>query len=537
MKFLSAKRLVKSLTSDAKSRTVILAANFETESWSVYIQAIYAKQGIRADVQHIDFGSLTLFLMDKADSEADIFTILCPWDVVPSLDWRLGYSGDAHAVKESEIASFFTAVEQKSAALIYIDAPVKPALKTSADNRIGTKLLDYAYSITCPLVVTDSFHLPGYFQTSQPVSGKDIGSIVARLDEKLFSIQQPKKVIVTDLDNTLWQGVIGEAGLTGIQYSDEDEGFPFYLYQSLLLRLKNSGILLVAVSKNDPDLALAPFQHNDMLLTESDFVSVIGSYEAKSSQIKSISSTLDLPTSSFIFVDDNPVEIEEVSRSIPDIYTLKFSTEQAEFTQILATLIKLCDTSTQSEEDSQRTELYRTRMKGHISSANQGSDIESFLAALQMTLTLIQRDKSTAQRALQLINKTNQFNMNGSRLTEAELNEKLDQGAQLWSAQLEDKHGTHGEILACLIERGEITHFVMSCRVLNRHVEYAFLSALLQSMKVETLKLNFLSTERNTPFQKFIKELHLSNSGKLNVDNNPKMFEKSRLLSTEVRST
>src|SRR5581483_11119040 len=128
-----------------------------------------------------------------------------------------------------------------------------------------------------------------------------------------------------------------------------------------------------------------------------------------------------------------------------------------------------------TEEDARRTEMYRTRLESAAPSTAQGADLTDFLTSLQMSLTIRERALGEHARCLQLINKTNQFNFNGRRFSEAELEATLQAGGHLIGATLDDRNGTHGEVIACLIDaEGTIEAFVMSCRVFQRRAEFAF---------------------------------------------------------------
>ncbi len=159
-----------------------------------------------------------------------------------------------------------------------------------------------------------------------------------------------------------------------------------------------------------------------------------------------------------------------------------------------------------TEEDKQRTELYRRRLEGMVPSDLAGGDVTGFLRSLDMELRLHDRGKGDRARAVQLINKTNQFNLNGRRWQDEEVADLLERGGALWTATLSDRTGGHGEILSCLIgPDGAVESLVMSCRVLERKVEYAFLAWLSDNLG-RALALRYEPTDRNEPLRKFLAE-------------------------------
>jgi FkbH-like protein len=272
----------------------------------------------------------------------------------------------------------------------------------------------------------------------------------------------------------------------------------------MLARLRGEGILLAAVSRNDADTVLPPFRAGRMVLREGDFVAIIASYHAKSAQIAALAQQLNLGLDAFVYVDDNPVELAEIGTALPQVTTLAFPTREEELPGFLRQLSALFVRETVTPEDRERTELYRRRAHGIAPSAAQGADLTQFLAGLEMRLVLHDRSQGDRARAVQLINKTNQFNANGRRWADEEVAAILTRGGRLFTASLLDRTGSHGEILACLIGPDQtIEALVMSCRVFQRRVEYAFFSAL-GAREVWPAAVRSLPTERNEPFRQFL---------------------------------
>jgi FkbH-like protein len=150
--------------------------------------------------------------------------------------------------------------------------------------------------------------------------------------------------------------------------------------------------------------------------------------------------------------------------------------------------------------------MYRRRLAGMAPSDLGGSDLTSFLQDLEMRLEVVERTRGDRARAVQLINKTNQFNLNGRRVTDAEIEQVLSTGGRLFTATLRDRNGSHGEILACVVTpEGVIRSLVMSCRVLQRRVEFAFL-AWLAEQQIPVKLLEFEATQRNEPFRNFLRQ-------------------------------
>jgi FkbH-like protein len=372
---------------------------------------------------------------------------------------------------------------------------------------LANYLGNLAASLGARILSQKAFSLGSYLATGCPVGGILLGEVAEAVIQ--MALAQPSeacKILVTDLDQSLWGGVVAEDGLDGILFTPEGRGYKHFLYQSFLARLKRQGTLLAAVSRNESQVALEPLRSQRMVLREEDFVCVLCSYHAKSAQIREIPKRLSLMLESVVFVDDNPVELAEVSSQLPQVRCLAFPSHDDDLPSLFQELSRLFAKKTITAEDRERTEMYRRRLEGLVPAELAGADVTSFLRGLQMTLAVHDRGHGPFERVVQLINKTNQFNLNGRRVTTEEIAAALAAGARLYGASLSDRNGSHGEILACLVSRdGIIRHLVMSCRVFQRRVEYAFL-AWLSTQLQPLCGLAFVSTSRNEPFRNFLQD-------------------------------
>ncbi|WP_196159543.1 HAD-IIIC family phosphatase [Reinekea sp. G2M2-21] len=509
MKFLEAKKTIDKLNDNADIQTVLLATSFQSDAIDIYLQAQFALRNFKLVLEHIPFGNFQQFINDNAKTDRRNLAIIYPWDVLPQLDWRLGY----HDFKE-DLESLLELAKKNCVKIssrvdfgVYLDVPGKPIFQHDSDNQLIQLYIKRQLRLMgINLLENIDFDLANYLQTGQPFNGRTISLLANELSKTYFSgIVELKKILVTDLDNTIWSGIIGEDGPNGIQYDAEGAGYPHYIYQSLLKTYKGKGILLAAVSKNDQDLAELPFLQNKMLLNKRDFVAIIGNYEAKSAQIASLATKLNLGLESFVFVDDNPLEIAEVQKALPEVTSLLFSADKDSYVSLLRVLNSLFPAEAFSEEDANRTELYQAKLNSDLAVQCAGSELGDFLNSLEMQLSIRPVTDSLADRAFQLLNKSNQFNLNGLRITEDAKHKILNDNLVVFTGSLSDKFGRHGEVITAVVDRDCITYLAMSCRVLNRTVEHAFISAIMQHLDINSIKMNYLETERNTPMQKFMK--------------------------------
>jgi FkbH-like protein len=249
-----------------------------------------------------------------------------------------------------------------------------------------------------------------------------------------------------------------------------------------------------------------------MPLKNDDFVVIRAGYGAKSKHVRALAENLNLSVRSIVFIDDNPVELAEVTSAIEGITCQAFPTKDEDLPVFLDRLAQLFDRKNVTVEDAERTEMYHRRMASQPPA--EGVGLENFLKSLGMVLTLRDRTNDDWQRAHQLINKTNQFNLNGRRMDELQVAAVLAEGGRMFTATLEDRTESHGEIMACLVDRnGRIQALVMSCRVFQRRVEYAFLLWMLSYWKGPELSFAFSFTERNEPLRNFLADSAFSDCG------------------------
>ncbi len=509
MKFLQAHSLLKGFTSDKKQKLKLVMSG-QPENLCLFIRAEYAQRGVDCQIETIPFNTLHQYLLTPQEMGVDECFLLFPWDFLPSLDWRSGINEASPSFEETaqQLEKMSALFQQRNAHFFYVQAPIPPLFSNAAENRrLEKNLLALALQLNADVLPADFFSLNSYLNFGVPFASNQCGDLAEIIFRELkSSVIQPKKMLVTDLDNVMWGGVIGEDGVEGIKDKPEGEGYPHFIYQTLLRKFKDQGVLLAAVSKNDSDLARAPFQRVNSVLHEEDFVAVLASYESKTAQISALVTQLNVGLDACVFVDDNPVEIAAVTQALPTVTCVTFPAKVDGLVETVAQLEQLFSTATLTDEDKQRTRLYRTRLAGMVPVAAAEVNLESFLRELDMVLYIFDRTTDQQDRAIQLINKTNQFNLNGVRYTETEVREVLARGGRLLTAHLKDKHGDHGEIIACLLDHEEmLLSLVMSCRVMQRKVEQVFLGWLAaQILQREFISMRYLKTERNTPVQQFL---------------------------------
>lgn len=508
MNFLEAHKLVATFKG-GPLLSFLLATSGTPDKLELFLKAAGAVRGRSVDVRTLPFNTLGQTLVSEgAPGEREVFLLL-PWDLVPEADWRSGLLASTLdlGARETRARETLDRLGRRSnSRILYVVAPLPPLF---ADPSITTRLSGFLAaaiaSIGGELLGAENFSLASYLSNGSPFASPHLGAIAdVVVAAALVAAPDPRKVLITDLDNVMWRGVIGEDGLEGIQYLSDGAGFRHFLYQTFLAKLKREGALLAAVSRNDMELANLPFTGGRMTLRADDFVAIAASYNAKSSQIREIARQLNLGLDSFVFVDDNPIEIEEVTAAIPEIRAVQFPTNDDALPGFFTEVAGLFARTVVTAEDTERTAMYRRRLEGMVPTSAEGADLTDFLRGLAMSLTIHDRSVGERSRAVQLINKTNQFNLNGRRVTDEEVAEMLAAGGRLYTCSLSDRTGSHGEILSCLIDGdGVIRSLVMSCRVFQRRVEHAFF-AWLGAQEDLPRVLDFAVTPRNAPMNQFL---------------------------------
>jgi FkbH-like protein len=514
MKFLEAKKLLAAMQ-NAEKLPFLLCMSGTSDQLELYLRAHAARNCVDAQVSVLPFGTLGQHLLSEAIG-SEVF-LLVPWDLAPECDWRSGMSGglvDANVIldRAEQVANLLS--KRKRARLAYLQAPIPPLCIAMSDNvRLATELTALAAKHGAALLSSDHFSLATYLASGSPLAGGALSPVAENLVDLLLMPHSGNcKVVVTDADNTLWAGLVAEDGVDTVSAEPYGRGFRHFIYQGFLLKLKAAGILLAVVSRNDEDMVRAALSTGRMPLKNEDFVVIRAGYGAKSDHLLALAESLNLGTDSIVFIDDNPVELAEVASAIEGITCQAFPTKDEDLPVFLDLMARLFDRSNVTAEDAERTEMYLRRMASQPPA--EGVGLERFLKDLRMILKLRDRTNDDWQRAHQLINKTNQFNLNGRRIDESQVAAVLAEGGKMFTATLEDRTGSHGEIMACLIDRnGRVQALVMSCRVFQRRVEYAFLSWVLDFWKGPTLTFAYSATERNEPIRNFLDDFAFSDAG------------------------
>lgn len=328
-----------------------------------------------------------------------------------------------------------------------------------------------------------------------------------------------KKVLILDLDNTLYKGILSEDGINSIINFEEYPNAHYKELQIKIKNLKNRGILICLATKNDYSDVEKLFNKSKMPLLLSDFTIIKANWEDKYKNIIEISKELNLDLSSFVFVDDNPYEIEMVNKMLPQVETINISTKPEEAEKALDE-IGFFETFNITEEDKKRAELYSQRLKVKF---DETIDLDTFLKDLQMQVEfkiLNEDDNDLIERASQMTLKTNQFNMTTRRYDVQEIKNILKNSRNTIGMMfVEDKFGDNGSTGLFILKDNVLDSFLLSCRVLKRKLEFTMLNfaknIVKNKLKKNEIIAEYIETEKNKIFGDFY-----SKAGMTNIENN-----------------
>lgn len=335
------------------------------------------------------------------------------------------------------------------------------------------------------------------------------------LAEKMSAVVCPfsvKKGLITDLDMTVWKGILGDDGIENVHWDLEHHAQSYGLYQQLLHALAKEGVLVAAATKNSPEMVRQMFSvRSDLVVKEEDFFPLAASWRPKSEIVKDILATWNIGADSVVFIDDNAFEVEEVGRKFPEMECIQFNSSARFVMDLWSDLRMKFARKTVREEDRIRSASIRTMNRADVP-ASGNEDMDEFLRNLRATLALHFSRDALDERSLELIDKTNQFNLNGTRLTDTEFREYLvDENSFLLAVGYSDKFGPLGKISALLGRRENdeivVDSWALSCRAFSRRIEFACLRALFNVCSVGRIRLRWRKTDRNSYLQEFLSSL------------------------------
>jgi len=527
---------------DDKKLRVALLADCATQHLALLLRVLFSRAGITVEIYEGMFGATELEVRNPASvlyaSQPEIIVVL---NSVQALRDKFYQRNNAQQFADqvaSQLNSIWDSITANTNALI-----LQSTFVSAAERFFGNydRRVDSSFSST---IVSLNTFIADESRRRKNVLLLDLEAIASWVgrkhwfDERLWTLGKSLcslehlplaaqnivdivlaargravKCIVLDLDNTLWGGVVGDDGPHGIQIGSHGDGEPFFRLQSFLKELKNRGILLAVCSKNEEANALKPFRENqEMVLALDDIVMFVANWNNKPENIRKIQRELRIGFDSMLFLDDNPFERAAMRELLPEVIAPELPEDPGEWVAALCEL-NLFETASFSAEDTQRSALYLQETQRRKASETAPT-FDEFLQSLDMTIEVARFAPQHLGRIVQLLQRSNQFNLTTRRLNEAECEAMMQNANRCIPlyAILKDRFGDHGliSIVILRLESGadaiEITDWLMSCRVLGRGVEEYLMNCVFERagrMQIASVTATYIPTAKNNMVREF----------------------------------
>ena len=341
-----------------------------------------------------------------------------------------------------------------------------------------------------------------------------------------------KKVLIFDCDNTLWNGILGEDGFENIEMStNSKKGVYFNEVQKIAISLNKKGVLLGLCSKNNEiDVQNVIDKHPDFQIGNNSIIIKKINWLDKASNIKEIAVELNVGLDSIVFVDDSPFEVEYVKSQLPQVTVIKVPKTLSDYPKMINKASQLFYNVSFSKEDVSKTVMYQQNIK-RKSLENKFENIDDFLTSLEIKVDVIENDLMNIPRISQLTQKTNQFNLTTKRYTENEINGfMLSDEYLVYSFRVSDKFGDNGitglSILKINDKECIIDTFLMSCRIIGRKIELAFINLLIEKLKQKgfsSVSASYIKSQKNNQVNDFYLNLNFKETSVEDLKTNYKL--------------
>ncbi len=520
---------------DTRVIRVRVLSNFSTQYLTVALGASLAHRGITAEIDETPYDQWE-FVLNSTQSQS-------PVDYTLVLLSSTKLLVTARATDPDEFAAYMSEriAEYRKVVGGHVIVTLPESLREGVDQSLvfhtwvqklqiamRSSLDDSCFLFEMDAMVRefglDRWSAPSHYRTSKlPCHPNCFPAIGSAIGDLIWSLElRPTRLVVVDLDNTLWEGEVGEVGWQGVGLDAAEGGYPHLLLQRMLLDLKGKGVLLAIASKNNEALALEVFrQRPEMLLHIDDFAAREINWRPKSENVQAILRGLNLTKAGITFIDDSRLEREEIRLRLPEIYVPDLPDAPEDWVHFL-TSSKNFSLGFVHEEDTTRTAMYKSETEREQLSRELGN-YDDFLRELQLVVTPERLGINNLSRAHELIQKTNQFNLTGKRSTESELHAMMDSDTHCaFVYRLADRYGSYGIVSVVILsldsDQWMIHTWVMSCRAMGRQVEFAVFNHLLSELGPTAAFLvgEYIASDRNAILAGFLADL-----GFLTVDDSP----------------
>ena len=535
---------------------ILFLSDFTADHFSPMIKLFCAAQGVEAEVILPGFDSIEQTALDPSSSmykcEPDMISFIF------SEYWLQKYIGNSSLVEQSDLESaqntlsnLVAAIKSNCSADILIGnlpgrAFTLPSGTVSLDKVMGWNLAVNKFNHWLGNIAGDRLHIidiaeaifasggrkvmgnTNYFRARMAFEipgtlsvAKEISSAICHLSGKTH------RALVTDFDNTIWGGEVAELGSFGVECSHESpEALGFLMTQEYMKNLRPLGILLAGVSRNDPEIKKIFTENKELALNLKDFASIQLGWLPKSEYISQVSNDLGFGSDLMVYLDDSLFEVAQVLSVHPYMDAIVAGPDSQSTITRLASY-RFFNSVSMLNEDLKRGSR-ALKLKEQREFKTSFSKIEDFLEAIQIRLNFSRFNSENSQRLIQLFQKTNQFNLTTRRHREEDLKHLADNGAEIYSVSYEDTFGSQGIISAFIlvpeVNALHIESWLMSCRVLNRTVEQAVFSFILEKANGKKIIGEYIPTEKNGLVRLHYETLDFNRSARSIEQNNKEQW-------------
>jgi FkbH-like protein len=384
------------------------------------------------------------------------------------------------------------------------------------------KIILFDYNSTILEVGQQNFYSYKNYYISKNLFTESACNIISSQLSKIISsiCYERKKCLILDLDNSLWGGVLGEDGIRGIQIGNSYEGSKYSKFQKYIKNLSNAGIILALVSKNNNQDVIDCFKKNkNLILKLNDFSSIKINWKPKYINVNEIAAELNIGKDSIVFFDDSKFERDQMQKFNPEINTISVPDSVDEYINSIEETAFFYSSKELTKEDLKKKDQYNL-LADVRSFRLKFKDTNTYLKSLKMRLTITKVKSDNFSRCVQMLNKTNQFNLTTKRYSDEEFKNYTNNKKVLtFVLNLEDKFGDHGIIgLVTAKISGKISiieNFLLSCRVLGRYVEETAINALIlkiKRMNIQKIIGIYRKTSKNIQCNNFYEKLGFKKS-------------------------
>ncbi|MFE6286676.1 SDR family NAD(P)-dependent oxidoreductase [Streptomyces sp. NPDC057877] len=494
------------------SGTLLVAATFTTDPLRPPLTHWSQRLGLDLAVRLSSYGQVFQELLDPG-SDFAANRRGCNVVLLRAEDWPEGAEGERTA--DEFAAAARAAAERFSVPLLVALCPASPNAGTAvqATEARVRRALDGARGVHLVRLadrhdghwVADHHDAAREEHASIPYTPEACTALATAVVREVHALLgKPFKVLVLDCDNTLWRGVVGEDGPRGVQLGPAHRRL-----QEWAVQRHDEGVLICLASKNSAEDVEEVFrQRPEMPLRPEHIAARRVDWNPKPANIGALADELGVGLDSFVFLDDNPVEVAAVRAAQPQVLALRLPWDEGEWPAFLARLWAF-DRTEVTDEDRRRTAMYQASRRRE-EAKEAAPSLAGFIESLALRVDVHEADGPELARVAQLTQRTNQFNLAPLRRTESDLRRLLDEGARCWVAEVGDRFGDYGLVGAAVTRERDgdvlLDTFLLSCRVLGRGVEHAFLASVARAVAgggPARLTAEHRPTDRNAPARHF----------------------------------